>query len=208
MVTSPVEKYRRLMRVMRGRFDMIDLLKASAGDRFLVAEACAFHGRKIIEAIAFGCLVAIEHGLGEVPRDAKGKWNAEKIFDSLERKNLGTAFPSPSIVRKPTAEELVTHGKLGATVEGQPERRLELSALKKAYVDLHRWNHELNPYVDDGRQEFLDKHEKALWLILGNLRRFMERHTISIRGKMFFAVLKDSADGQVKVINLTKVSDL
>jgi hypothetical protein len=163
MNTSPIDKYRALLRVVRTRFDMIEMLKGSAGDRSLVAEACAFHGRKIVEGIAFGCLIAVEHGLGDAPRDAKGKWNADAILTSLKKKNLGTAFPSPSIIRAATAEERREHGGVGVTIEGQPDRRMTLDELLDAYTHLHRWNHEINPYVDNDRQEFLSKHEGKLW---------------------------------------------
>ena len=163
MSSSPEEKYRALMRVVRTRFDMIALLQGSVGDCFLVAEACAFHGRKIVEGIAFGCLIAVEHGLGEVPRDVRGKWNADAILLSLKKKNLETVFPSPSIIRPVTAEERRAHPGIGATIEGQPDRRMTLDELSDAYTALHRWNHEINPYVDDDRDGFLNKHEGSLW---------------------------------------------
>jgi hypothetical protein len=207
MKTTPFDKYLAMMSVLRSRFDMIDLLRLSASDRFLVAETSAFHGRKIIEGIAFGCLIAVEHGIGDVPRDARGQWNADSILQSLQKKKLGSAFPSPSIIRKSTADEERTHRSY-TTIDGQLDRRLTLDELRDAYNTLHGWNHEINPYVNEDRQEFLDKNETKLWNTLGRLHKFIERHTISIRGRMFFAVLKDSVDGQVKVLDLTKVQGL
>ncbi len=41
---------------------------------------------KIIEAIAFGCLIGLENGLKVIPRDAQGQYNAETIFKTLSKK--------------------------------------------------------------------------------------------------------------------------
>ncbi len=137
MARTPYESYYALMAVIRTRFDMINMLKGSNGDRFLVAESCAFHSRKILEAIAFGCLVSVEHGLGAVPRDAKGKWKADAILKSLAKKGLGTAFPSPSIIRAATQEERQQYAAT-VTIEGQPNRRLTIEELVTVYTQLHR----------------------------------------------------------------------
>jgi len=77
---TPLENYQALMQAIRNRFDLVDLLKGGDLTSFSINETAAFHGRKILEAIAFSSLVTVEHGLNEVPRDAKGQWNAEKIF--------------------------------------------------------------------------------------------------------------------------------
>jgi hypothetical protein len=84
----PHHTYLSLMRTIRGRLDLIEQLKEAAGVDFLKAESAAFQGRKIVEAIAFGCLVAVENGLNAVQRDAKGQWNAEDILKNLDKKNL------------------------------------------------------------------------------------------------------------------------
>ena len=52
------------MKTVRSRLDLVEELKLGSANEFLRAESAAFHGRKIVEAIAFGCLVAIENGLG------------------------------------------------------------------------------------------------------------------------------------------------
>lgn len=101
---NPMENYCSLMWTIRSRFDVIDTLRQSSADFFSRAESAAFHGRKIVEAIAFACLVAIDNGLKYVPRDAEQQWNAETIFQNLKSKNL-TVLPSPSIFPHTYAEE-------------------------------------------------------------------------------------------------------
>lgn len=58
--------------------------------------------------------------------------------------------------------------------------------------------------VDDDSDAFLNQHEGSLWKTIDRLHRLVERHIISIRGLMFFAVLKDTNDRLVKLIDLTK----
>jgi hypothetical protein len=60
---NPMENYCSLMWTIRARFDVIDTLRQSSADFFSPAESAAFHCRKIVEAIAFACLVAIDNGL-------------------------------------------------------------------------------------------------------------------------------------------------
>jgi hypothetical protein len=52
--------------------------------------------------------VATENGIKHVPRDAKGQWNAEKVFDSLKKKGFGSVPYLTVIVRQhgPEAVEL------------------------------------------------------------------------------------------------------
>ncbi len=201
---SAQQKYLALMAMIRRRFDIIRALNDS-NSNFVAAETAAFHGRKIVEGIAFGCLVALENGIRHVPRDAKGQWKADAIFKSLLAKGL-PVFPSPSIIRAATTDEKVAHAS-NIVIEGQPDRRLTHEQIQGMYERLHRWAHELNPYVEEGHAEFFDKHTEQLRDDLMRLERFIERHTISIRGAMFFSVLRDAADGSVKVIPLTKVAD-
>ena len=93
---SPYELYLALMKTVRGRLDVIQELRLGSANHSLRAESAAFHGRKIIEAIAFGCLVAIENGLDTIPSDAKGQWNAESILRRLKKKDLsGPPEPEP-----------------------------------------------------------------------------------------------------------------
>ena len=65
---TPEQLYVSLMSVVRDRLDAVAGLAASQGGAFARAEAAAFHGRKTVEGIAFGCLVATEHGLKQARR--------------------------------------------------------------------------------------------------------------------------------------------
>src|SRR5688500_16402590 len=108
MTALPKDVYLDLMKTIRRRLDLVETLRSSQVDDFAKAETAAFHGRKTVEGIAFGCLVATENSINHVPRDARGQWNAEAILKSLTSKKL-TAFPSPSIIRLPTTEEQEQH---------------------------------------------------------------------------------------------------
>ena len=199
---TPVENYWSVMKTIRGRFDVIANLKGSAADGFPRGESAAFQGRKIVEGIAFGCLVAVENGLSVVPKDAKGKWNAEDIFKSLKKKGL-EVLPSPSTIRDATDEEARQQG-VKAVIEGQADRRLSHDDLIEIYQRLHGWAHELNPYTQLDHDSFYAKNEGVLWQDLNRLERFVERHFISIRGKAFFCSLRDLKDGKTKVMSLSK----
>lgn len=204
MHASPEQVYLDLMSVVRDRLDVIAKLAAEHGGDFARAETAAFHGRKIIEGIAFGCLVATERGLKHIPRDAKGQWNAESILKSLEAKGLKT-FPSPSLVRAPTADETASH-QVKLVVEGVPEKRIANHELIAMYQRLHRWLHELNPYVTGNRTNFSCVHGKQLWDDLSKLEAFIERHVISIGGQGFMCVLRDTIDNTTKVVPISKVA--
>ncbi|MCQ4270070.1 hypothetical protein NA655_03440 [Pseudomonas kuykendallii] len=199
---NPIENYGELMWKIRSRFDVIEALRQSDSDPFSRAESAAFHGRKIVEAIAFACLVAVNNGLKIIPRDAKGQWNAEAIFKNLKSKNI-TALPSPSNIRQATLEEQMTDG-VNVIIEGIPEKRLTTEELIEIYKRLHVWLHELNPYSYQGHSEFYTQKSGTLWADLEKLHLFIERHFISIRGTAFFCVLRDTQDRETKVIPLAK----
>jgi hypothetical protein len=205
MKIQPQDKYKSLMSVIRWRFDHINTIKASGLDVFFSAETAAFHGRKIVEGIAFGCLVVLEQGIKNVPRDAEGQWNAETIFRSLQKKKLD-AFPSPSLIRTPSEEEVRENGRLGATIEKKLDSVLSINEMCAIYNRVHCWAHEINPYVCANRLEFISKHGNALWSDLASLEKFIERHVISIKGEMFYCTLRCSSDGNTKVMSLSKTS--
>ncbi len=206
MTVTPDQQYECLMATIRHRLDIIEMLQPVSMDAFLKAETAAFHGRKVVEGIAFGCLVAVENGLKHVPRDAKGQWNAGKILESLYSKNI-KVFPSPSIIRTATESER-TENNVSTVVEGTPDRRLSHDDLKAIYTRLHKWLHEMNPYIETDREAFIDQNENTLWEDLFKVHHLVERHFISIGGNGFFCTLRDSQDGRTKVVMLSRTSTL
>jgi len=205
MKQEALDTYWRLMATIRYRFETLAELSTSGVPRFAKAELAAFHGRKIVEAIAFGCLVAVENGLQHVPRDAKGKWNAEEILLSLKSKKIST-LPSPSEIRLPNNGAADESG-MRAIIEGTPQRRLSHDDLIAIYRRFHAWLHELNPYTQPNRDTFHDEKIQSLNDDLKRLRDFIERHLISINGEGFFATLWDRADNEVKVHSLTRTME-
>lgn len=199
------EIYQSLMLTIRYRFEAIDSLRNAQLEAYSKAESAAFHGRKIIEGIAFGCLVAIDNGFKTVPRDAKGQWNAEKILKNLKSKKILT-LPSPSRIRMPTDEEIKEHN-VKSVVEGMPDKRLTCDELLKIYQSLHVWLHEVNPYVYKEHTKLDSQKLEMLWNDLARLRSFIEKHFISIEGAAFYCVLWDSQDNLTKVAQATKKSD-
>ncbi len=200
---NPGETYYSLMLTIRDRFEIIESMRTASSEPYARAETAAFHGRKIIEGIAFGCLVAIENGLKTVPRDARGQWSAENIFKSLKTKNILT-LPSPSLIRQATADEY-REDDVKTVVEGITNRRLTHDELIKIYQSLHAWLHETNPYVRDIHTKLHEQKAYILWEDLTRLRLFIERHFIAIQGAAYFCVLWDSQDNQTKVISATAV---
>ena len=206
MAKSPQQLYLELMQVVRNRLDIIETLSNSRVDDYSKAEIAAFHGRKIIEAIAFGCLISLENGLKVIPRDAQGQYNAETIFKTLNKKKL-EIFPSPSIIRKATKEEIQEHN-VKTVIEGVPERRIAREELIKKYQRMHNWLHELNPYTKEGQEIFHQKNAPQLWKDLAEISLFLQSHVMSIKGEAFFCVLKDKIDGLTKTSSLSKISGI
>lgn len=206
MMATPFKQYEALMNVVRQRLDSIMVIKKANLEAFSKAETAAFHGRKVVEGIAFGCLIAVENGIKHVPRDAKGQWNASKIFQSLNSKQIKTV-PNPSTIREASEKEKKEHN-VKVTIEGTPELCLTYNELTAIYERLHKWLHEINPYVEEDRAEFIAKNEETLWEDLSKLHNLVERHVITIKGEGFYCTLRDSQDGLTKVISLSKVQSI
>lgn len=190
------------MQSIRGRFELIQALKNSTVDPFSRGETAAMHGRKIIEGVAFGCLVAIENKLREIPRDAAGQWSATTILRDLKKKGL-EVLPSPSDLRPATPEEKVS-SRVHWVAEGVAERRITVDGLIEIYKRIHAWMHEANPYAFDGHQQFYEERAPVLWEDLDRLSLFLDRHFIGLQGEAFFCILKDKMDSQTKVFSISK----
>lgn len=203
MAPGPLNQYLSLMTAIRRRLDQIQSLKAQNGNDFARAEFAAFHGRKVVEGIAFGCLVAVKNGLKHIPRDAEKQWNAQNIFQSLTAKQI-KVLPNPSILRKPnTQEESENNAKF--VVEGQPGLCLTSAHLIEIYQRLHGWLHEVNPYVKGDWDTFYAANHQTLWEDLDRLENMMSRHFTSIGGEGVYCTLRDAVDGQTKVFGATQI---
>lgn len=189
---------------IRERLDIIQSIHASGIDTFSSAETAAFHGRKVVEGIAFGCLVATDNGLKVVPKEAKGQWNAEEILKRLKSKNINV-FPNPTTIRQSTPSELAKSG-LKATLEDVPHKVLSHDEFIKIYQRLHKWLHEVNPYTSSDQMAFHQTHKSQLWSDLSKINDFIERHWLLISGHGFLCVLRDSVDGNTKVLSFAESS--
>lgn len=202
-----LEMYIDTMKKIRDRFDAIDMIKKGFPLNLFSCETLALHSRKIIEAVFYGCLIAAENGLRTtLPRDVMFNWNPDKILTKLQKKKIDI-FPSPSIIRAASPEEIMIH-RTRITIEGQPDRRIEAKNLIKMYEKLHPWLHERNPYKFKHGGIPSDKDIEELLSLIQTLYNFIEKHVISINGKAYFAVIKDSVDNLVKVVPLSKVADI
>ena len=201
---TPLENYTSLARVIRERFDLMDQFTRHNQMTKIQAEIVAYNARKIVEGIAFCCLVATENGLKHVPRDAVGQYNAETIFKNLKKKGIDV-LPSPSEVRDATPTERI-ESKVDVVIEGIPQNRLTHEDLIEIYKHLHGWAHELNPYVEINRDDHVRKNFPQMLSHVTRLSKFVSSHVTSIQGEGFFCVLKDRVDGLTKVISLQKIA--
>lgn len=181
----------------------MDKITRKNGISYSEAEVVAYNARKIVEGIAFGCLVAAEHGLKHVPRDAKGQYNAESIFSRLRKRGLNI-LPNPSDAREATATEKARTGA-AVVLEDAPLRQLTYSDLIDIYQHLHEWAHELNPYVVPDRREHLHSKLPVLIEHVKKISGLISNHVILIHGIGFFCVLKDKEDGLTKVVSLGRI---
>ena len=198
-VGLPGEQYLELMGRVRERFEVIRRLKAIGPQNFSACEGIAFHLRKIIEGIAFGCLVACENGLKQIPSDAKGQWNADTIFAQLDKRKL-IVFPNPSQLRNATDAEARESG-VKVVIEGLPECVLQYPQVREIYRSTYPFLHEKNPYRPS---QFGPAIFKKLWYDVDLIWKLIERHFIVIGGEGFYCTLVDSQDGQTKVIPLSR----
>lgn len=206
MEKAPQENYLNLMKVVRSRIDVIDSLRQLPVDNYATSEIAAFHGRKIIEAIAFGCLIGVKHGLKHIPNDAVGQYNAETILKGLAKKGIDI-LQSPSRILEATQEEKQQYD-IKIIIEGISDRRITREELIKKYQRMHNWLHELNPYTKEGQREFHQKHSEQLWTDLQQLSTFLQSHVISVKGEAFFCVLRNKTDGETKVVPISKIGEL
>ena len=200
------DTYIDLMAIVRERLDTINKIKLLGKESFYLSETVALHGRKIIEAIAFSCLLAVDNSLKAIPREAKGQYNAEKIFKTLRNKGIN-ALQNPSIIRQASEEEKNQHNVNIIVIEGIPSKCLTYDDLISIYQNLHNWLHELNPYTKKGHTEFNNTNRVQLWNDISRLEGMVEHHAMTVRGIGFYCTLRDKDTRDTKMIAISKISD-
>jgi hypothetical protein len=193
---NPSLRYLQVMQTIRLRFDTIKLLRKNGEGTYIANETTAFHARKIVEGISYGCLVALDHAVQDVPRDIKKRWNADLIFKKLKREHPGL-LPMP--IKFPPAVKKSEGGSNHFHFDADENDRLSYDDLMSMYQRLHFWAHEINPYVGD-HGTLLLQHIGPLRADIAKLEGFLERHVVKIAGKGFFCVLHDMTDDQTKVL--------
>ena len=197
--TPAHQQYQSLMTNIRARHELVSGLGLRPSSEFVDFETAAFHLRKTIEGVAFGCLVALENGLKKIPRDARGQWNADKIFSKLKKRDE-LVFPESFKRENPD-------GSAGIVVQHhivpRKETNLTVEEVRNIYRRLHVWNHEWNPYVAENKTKF--KQRKAEVIEFGpKLWNWLVVHMIGIGGEIFLAGLKEGPEGRVNLVAATK----
>ena len=187
---------------IRERFDIIHKL-GEAPPSWSVGETIGTHLRKIIEGVAFGCVIATEHSTNVVPRQAAGHWNAEQIFLAL-KKTGDFSYPDPNLIRPSTQDEKAAHN-VSVTIEGVEEHRVPVDDLRAMYRRTHPWTHEDNPYVV---RPIDDKNSSILLQDVARVEQMLRLHRIGICGANFLCTIRDRHDGDVKVKSIDKVGEL
>jgi hypothetical protein len=197
---TALNQYRQLMSRIRARFEIIAALGLQSSSDLAELETAAFHLRKIIEGIAFACLVALRNGLKSIPRDAVGQWNADVIFAKLSKSN-NLSLPCPVIQGPPKAG---ADPKVKFHFSDDTANDLTLDQLRSIYRNTHPWLHEWNPYVQLHVKEFPRRRAQ----LIRDCQRawdYLAFHAIHIAGKVFIGVLKN-AEGHVQVFAAEAVS--
>ena len=194
--------YRSLCQRLRQRIEFAEQVIGSTAPHWHIAETASLQGRKAIETISHMCLVAVEHGLGElgIPRDAKKHWNAETIFNRLKKKGINT-LPSPSRMQKSTDP------RWGSEFVGVPENRLSYDDLCEIYGSFHEHLHDINPYAVDASEDYYIEKIPVLSKSIDRIRRFAWIHFAGIKGQAFLVDLKNEY-GITAVVPMSKKSDV
>ena len=187
---------------IRERLDAINVLKSQPVS-WTIGEIIGTHLRKIIEGIAFGCVIANEHSVRNIPRSVAGQWNAETILTFL-KKSGDFPYPDPNRIRLPTDHERAEQG-VTIVIEGVIENRITVDELCAIYRRTHAWTHEDNPYVTRPASE---KNLSILFRDVDRVEAMLRFHRIGIQGRSFLVVLRDDHDGHVKVQAIERLQEI
>lgn len=154
--------------------------------------------RKVVEGIAFCCLIATQIRVGQVPRQIKNNWNAEEIFQFLASKKL---LHLPDFARLKLERETSDADAPNAwRLEISESKDEELERVISIYHQCHKFLHEFNPYI--GMPLRLADFDEQMIVSCNHLKkdhmwiwnRFWQ-HSVRIRGKVFFINYGDEDPG-------------
>ncbi len=191
-----VARYTQIASRISERFKLVDAAY-STGRSPAVAESVALHTRKIIEGVAHGCLVAADMTSLGVPRDARGHWNAAKIFRNLKKRGV-LIFPQP-VVLKPASEEQIELG-VKWHFEANREAQMSLDDVIGVYEECHRLLHEINPFVNEDLA-ISQEDDEGLFQSVHGLSRFLAVHFITVEGTALVASLWDGDEKAARIIH-------
>ena len=198
-LAEPSALYADVMLRIRQRFDIINALH-NKEISWSKGEIIGTNLRKIIEGIAFGCVIAFQHSSKNLPREVAGQWNAETIFVQLGK--IGDfPYPDPNEIRAATETERKESG-VQTVLEGQLDRRISVDDLRAIYRRTHPWAHENNPYVT---RPVAEKDHSILLSDARRVEAMLRLHRIGINGESFICTIRDSHDGQVKIQSISKI---
>ena len=186
---------------IRARYEVIYGLKLNGDAGFAALETAAFHLRKSIEGTAFGCLVALDQAFKEVPRDARGQWNADNIFIRLKKRER-LVFPTAFKREDPPSGgyPVVKHH-----IVPNPDVNLTIDEVREIYRRSHKWVHEWNPYIERLGKDF-EKSKAELLIDLDRHWNWIFQHMIGIGGHTFLGLLKDPSDNQVRIVSMESMT--
>lgn len=191
------------MTTVRARHELVFGLGLKQGSAFVDFETAAFHLRKSIEDIAFGCLVAMDKGFKKIPRDAQGQWNADKIFSKIKNQD-SIVFPE-SFDRVDPGQE--SPSGVNHHIVPHNDANLSIDDVRGIYSRLHVWNHEWNPYVNVHRKDY-EKRKTGLIDFGLKLWNWIVCHMIGVGGKVFLVHLNEGPNDQVLIASATSNIDL
>jgi hypothetical protein len=200
--SSPEVVYRHLCDRLRVRIEFAEITLNSAAPEWQIVEIASLQGRKAVETISHMCLVATEHGFGElgIPRDAKMQWNAETVFESLRNKKI-EILPSPSRMK------LSDDPRYKAVFACVPENRLTYDDLIAIYRLFHEGLHDANPYRGIEKRGHFKNMIPEIGDAIARIRKFVWVHYIGIKGRGFGVDLKNTR-GVTTVAPMSQIGEM
>ena len=199
MTPSDQNTYRELMRDVRRRTDVMNILLADpsrAVYNWTWVEFLSLQLRMILETIALGCLVANQSDWPRSPSDLQKAWNAGIILSELE--NIQPeCFPVPLIEIPPGSEarSIDTAGRYrGELLPRPPGDWLTRVEFTELYGRLGTILHARNPLGQSPEYQY---YQDNIPVWYNKIIKLLNRHRISIResNRMYVVQMNASPDG-------------